>query len=136
MKNKTLRWLMILGTAAIMANVGIQLHLLNMAFNEGQKKFSQTVHIALLQVMQKMYGFNPANLPESSPVKKVSNDYYVVDVNDNIDAHVLEYYLKSEFRSHGIAADFEYGIYDCETDQMVYGNYVQLSGSTKDADEK
>jgi two-component system phosphate regulon sensor histidine kinase PhoR len=117
---------------AILSNFGIQLHLLHMAFSEGQKKFSQTVHIALLEVVRKMYGRDIGNMPETGPVKKVSNDYYVVDVNDHIRADVLEYYLKSELRRFGIEADFEYGIYDCESDQMVYGNYISLD--TKDED--
>lgn len=116
---------------AILSNFGIQLHLLHMAFSEGQKKFSQTVHIALLDVVRKMYGHDVSNMTETGPVKKVSNDYYVVDVNDHIRADVLEYYLKSELRRFGIDADFEYGIYDCETDQMVYGNYISID-STED----
>jgi two-component system, OmpR family, phosphate regulon sensor histidine kinase PhoR len=127
MKNSTLRWLILIGMLAILSNFGIQLHLLHMAFSEGQKKFSQTVHIALLEVVRKMYGHNVGNTAETGPVKKVSNDYYVVDVNDHIRADILEYYLKSELRRFGIDADFEYGIYDCETDRMVYGNYINLS---------
>jgi len=127
MKTNTLRWFLLLGMVIILGNIGIQLYLLQLAFNEGQKKFSQTVHIALLDVVRTMYGHDVGSIPESSPVKKVSNDYYVVDVNDHIHPDVLEFYLKNEFRKVGINTDFEYGIYDCETDRMVYGNYVQFS---------
>jgi two-component system phosphate regulon sensor histidine kinase PhoR len=118
---------------AILSNFGIQLHLLHMAFSEGQKKFSQTVHIALLEVVRKIYGHNTGNTSETGPVKKVSNDYYVVDVNDHIRADVLEYYLKSELRHFGIESDFEYAIYDCETDRMVYGNYINLSNKNNES---
>jgi two-component system phosphate regulon sensor histidine kinase PhoR len=48
----------------------------------------------------------------------------VVDVNSVIDANILEYYLKSEFEKLNIRTDYEYAIYDCHTDQMVYGNYI------------
>lgn len=136
MKNITLRWFIFLGMLAIMSSIGIQLYLLRMAFNEGQKKFSQTVHVALLETLEKIYGQVSANTPETGPIKKISNDYYIVDVNDHIDAKVLEHYLKSTFLSHGIHADFEYGIYDCETDRMVYGNYVSLSGDSKSIGSK
>jgi two-component system, OmpR family, phosphate regulon sensor histidine kinase PhoR len=136
MKNSTLRWLMLLGMIAILSNSGIQLYLLHQAFSEGQKKFSQTVHIALLEVVKKMYGHDIGNAPETGPVKKVSNDYYVVDVNDHIRADVLEYYLKTELRRFGIDADFEYGIYNCETDQMVYGNYISMDKKDIDETEK
>jgi two-component system phosphate regulon sensor histidine kinase PhoR len=78
-----------------------------------------------------MYGHDVGSIPESSPVKKVSNDYFVVDVNDQVNPEVLEFYLKNEFRKVGINTDFEYGIYDCETDQMIYGNYVRFSDNSE-----
>lgn len=118
---------MLTGMVIIISNVVIQIYLLQMVFDENQKKFSQTIQVALFDVMRKMYGYREGSSPESGPVKKVSNDYYVVDVNNDINAEILEYYLKKELRNAGISADFEYGIYDCETDRMVYGNYVRHS---------
>jgi len=114
----------------IIGNVVIQIYLLQMVFSESQKKFSQTIQVALFDVIRKIYGYRESSMPESGPVKKVANDYYVVDVNNNINADVLEHYLRNEFRNAGIATDFEYGIYDCETDRMVYGNYVNYSDAT------
>lgn len=132
MKNSVIRWLIIPGLVAILGNFGLQLHLLRLAYNEQQVKFSQSVQIALLEVMRKMYNVDPGNIPETSPVKKVSNDYYVVDVNNNIDAEVLEHYLIHEFHRFGLHTDFEYAIYDCETDQMVYGDYISIGTGESD----
>lgn len=137
MKIRTLRWLIITGSLTILVNFGIQLYLLHQAFNESQKKFSQTVHIALLEVLKKMYDQNTENMPQANPVRRVSNDYFVVDVNDHIHAPVLEFYLISEFERFGIRSDFEYGIYDCEHDSMVYGSYIRLNdGEKTDSGEK
>ena len=35
-------------------------------------------------------------------------------------------YLKAEFSKRTIDFDFEYGIYDCADEQMVFGNYVAM----------
>jgi two-component system phosphate regulon sensor histidine kinase PhoR len=56
-----------------------------------------------------------------------------VDVNSVLDANVLEYYLKSEFEKLNIRTDYEYAIYDCHTDRMVYGNYISVTGSGEKA---
>ena len=52
-----------------------------------------------------------------------------MDVNTVIDANVLEHYLKNEFDRLNIKTDYEYAIYDCHTDRMVYGNFISATGS-------
>ncbi len=129
MNNRTLRIFILTGTLAILAIIGIQLYLLHEAFNDQQNKFSHSVQIALLEVIQKMYKQDAENLKNYSPVKQVSNNYFIVDVNDHIDANLLEFYLITELNDLGITEDFEYAIYNCETDQMLYGSYVHMSDS-------
>jgi two-component system phosphate regulon sensor histidine kinase PhoR len=50
-------------------------------------------------------------------------------MNSEVDAALLEFLLTSEFQKRNIKADFEYGIYDCSIEKMVYGNYVPLKTS-------
>ncbi len=40
---------------------------------------------------------------------------------------MLESLLKSEFEQRNIGENFEYGIYDCFTDSIVYGEYISLN---------
>ena len=49
-----------------------------------------------------------------------------------IDVNVLDHYLRIEFSQLNIDTDYEYAIYDCHNDQMVYGNYVSVGGKEKD----
>lgn len=39
---------------------------------------------------------------------------------------MLEFLLKNEFEKRNITIDFEYGVYNCETGKMVYGNYISM----------
>lgn len=48
-------------------------------------------------------------------------------LNSNIDPNVLELLIQNEFDKQAIKIDFEYGIYDCVADCMVYGQSVSAS---------
>ena len=49
------------------------------------------------------------------------------NINDVIDANILEDYLIREFETRGINAAFEYAVFDCQSQDMVYGNYCKPS---------
>ena len=127
---------MLLGLAAIAGILIIQLFLLKQAIKQEAVKFDQKARVALLDVAKRLYQDNKLELPELSPVKEVSEDYYVVNVNKEFSASVLEFYLKSELAKFNLITDFEYAIYNCETDGMVYGNYISFNSNEKIAPVK
>ena len=101
------------------------------AFTLEQKKFSQKTHIALLEVVKKLYEGTNHELPAQNPVQKIANDYYIVNIDNDFEPDILEFYLKSEFKKINITTDFEYAMYNCQSDEMVYGNYISLSQKEK-----
>ncbi len=124
---------MLLGLIAIIGIVVIQLHWLKEAFDYEEKKFSEKVHIALLEVVKKLYADQHAQLPLANPIQKISKDYYVVNINNEFNAEILDVYLKNEFEKFNVVTDFEYAIYDCMTDQMVFGNYIKHDNKSDQA---
>lgn len=131
MKINRLNSIIILGLIAIMGIIIAQLLWTKEAFNLEEKKFTQKVHIALLEVAKKLYEGKNHELPANSPINKVSNDYYIVNVDNDFEPEILEYYLKTVFKKFNITTDFEYAMYNCESDEMVYGNYVAISDTSK-----
>ncbi len=116
----------------MVATIGIliaQLLWTKEAFNLEEKKFSQKVHIALLEVARKLYKENDAQIV--NPVNKVANDYYIVNVQNDFEPEILEFYLREEFAKTNIKTDYEYAMYNCESDEMVYGQYVSFSKNKK-----
>jgi two-component system, OmpR family, phosphate regulon sensor histidine kinase PhoR len=81
--------------------------------------------------VERLYEYNNNEFPLKNPINKISNDYYIVNVNNEFDADVLEYCLKSEFERSNLITDFEYAIYNCESDEMVYGNYISFNDKSK-----
>lgn len=127
MKTKKLNIIIVLGLVATIGILIAQLLWTKEAFNLEEKKFSQKTHIALLEVVKKLYEGTNSELPTENPIKKVANDYYIVNVENDFQPEVLEYYLKTEFAKFNITTDFEYAMYNCQSDEMVYGNYISLS---------
>ena len=92
-----------------------------------EAEFERAVNTALFNVAQKIFEINNTPTPVNNPVKQLSTNYFVVMVNNELNVNTLEFLLKAEFDKRNITTDFEYGIYDCTNEKMVYGNYVSLS---------
>jgi two-component system phosphate regulon sensor histidine kinase PhoR len=130
MKTKKFNNIIVLGLIATIGILIAQLLWTKETFNLEEKKFSQKTHVALLEVVKKLYLGTNSELPAENPIKKVSNDYYIVNVENDFEPEVLEYYLKTEFEKYNIATDFEYAMYNCTSDEMVYGNYISMTDKT------
>ncbi|MBE0639851.1 MAG: HAMP domain-containing histidine kinase [Bacteroidales bacterium] len=131
MKRNQIRFIVILGTFAIIGIIIVQTYWLQNAWSIKEKQFNQTVQIALRQVAERMSAYNQTVLPNVNPVNQLSANYFVVNLNSVIDANILEYYLQTEFDKLSITADYEYAIYDCHDDKMVYGDYISAKGDNK-----
>lgn len=127
MKTKNLNIIIVLGLVATIGILIAQLLWTREAFSVEEQKFSQKTHVALLEVVKKLYNSSNSELPVNNPIKKVANDYYIVNVENDFQPDILEYYLKTEFAKFNINTDYEYAMYNCESDEMVYGNYISFS---------
>jgi two-component system phosphate regulon sensor histidine kinase PhoR len=127
MKLTKLNSSILIGLIAIIGILVAQLLWTKEAFSIEEKKFSQRAHVALLEVAKKLYQGTNQELPGKNPVRKISNDYYIVNIDNDFEPEILEFYLISEFKKMNITTDFEYAMYNCQSDEMVYGNYISLS---------
>ncbi|MDI9311252.1 MAG: HAMP domain-containing sensor histidine kinase [Limnohabitans sp.] len=131
MKTTKLNIIIVLGLIATVGILIAQLLWTKEAFSLEEKKFTQKVHIALLEVTKKLYQGSQNSLP-NNPVKKIANDYYVVNIENDFSPDALEFYLKKEFARFSLNTDFEYAMYNCQSDEMVYGDYISITNNTKE----
>jgi two-component system phosphate regulon sensor histidine kinase PhoR len=131
MRKNTIRLVVLLGTISVIGIILIQIYWVRKAFDLKEKQFDQTIQIALRNTAEKLASYGQFSLPNQDLVNQVSTNYYVVNVNNTIDAKALQFYLISEFDNLNIKTDFEYGIYDCSSDKMVYGNYISTNKSSE-----
>jgi two-component system, OmpR family, phosphate regulon sensor histidine kinase PhoR len=91
-----------------------------------EKQFNDRVVIALTDVTEQILSITKDQTDLYDAVKQERPNYFAVTINDTLHPYLLESLLKKEFSRRNIQEDFEYGIYDCFTDSIVYGNYVSF----------
>ncbi len=136
MKNSTIRRIVILGAICIAGITVTQIYWVMRAFDMKEAEFERTINNALNNVAHQIFEINHTPAPAVNPVKQLSTNYFVVMVNSELDASLLETLLKMEFEKRGVIIDFEYGVYDCTSQSMLYGDYVPLKTSKEKTTSK
>ena len=131
MKFSKLNSVILAGLIAIIGVIIMQLFLLNQAYTFEKKESEAKIFYALQDVVEKIHRDNNTLLPSANHVRKVNDSYFIANVNDIFENNILEHYLKNEFAKVKLDLDFEYAIYNCATDEMVYGNYISADGKPK-----
>lgn len=136
MKSTTLRSLVVLAAVSVAGIVITQAYWFKRAFDTQVMEFERSVNAALFNVAQKIYDLNQTPPPATNPVKQVSTNYFVVMVNNELDPPTLEQLLIAEFERRSLKASFEYGVYDCQNEKMVYCDYVAMNDKRTEASAK
>jgi two-component system, OmpR family, phosphate regulon sensor histidine kinase PhoR len=90
------------------------------------KQFSENTHIALNKVLQEITSHNQFPTDTYGSVKQVRTNYFTVDVSEEIHPYYLESLLKHAFYDQNVLQDFQYGIYDCFSDSIVFGKLIKF----------
>lgn len=144
MSNKNLRTVIFLGIASILSILTIQFFWIqkNIDFQEtniaiqnrqdslSQAQFADQVTIALKNVATEIQRINQQPGDLYGNVRQLTSNYFTVELQDTLHPFLLELLLKHEFYDHNIREDFQYGIYDCFSDSIVYGDYIQFEGDS------
>lgn len=126
MARQSIRWILILASICLVGIGFVQWFWLDRAFDMKALQFNQTVKIALTNTAQRLLDYNRNKTKLINPVNQLSDDYFVVRVDDVIDGNLLDIFLAEELARAHLSMDYEYGIYDCATDKMVYGQFVAV----------
>lgn len=124
--------MVILATLCIIGISVTQVYWVRRAFDLKQDALNREINTALFNVAHQIFKINKLQPPDHNPVRQHSTNYFVVTVNSEVDVKLLEFLLKSEFQKRNIRFDFEYGIYNCNSEQMVYGNYIPVETKSKE----
>ncbi len=132
MDNKIIIRVIVLGTIALIGIISMQAYWVTSTWNINETEFNDKVNLSLYNVAKNLAKINEGSLPARDIVKKRTSNYYVVNVNDVIDKENLEYFLQKEFEKNTLNIDFEYAVYDCSSNEMVYGGYCDYNSNDKE----
>ena len=137
MKGKTLKYIIFLAAVSVAGVFLIQFGFLKSSYNFTEKKFKESTSVALKEVVWQLLlaSGNTSSFDSLTPVQIVSGNTYLVNVNTAIDKDLLKMHLIEEFKKHEIYNDFEFAIYNQETEQMDDGILIK-NGEEKPSDYK
>lgn len=142
MNRKTVNTVIILGVISLTLILSIQIIWINKTVQAQKrtieiqqkedslnlKQFSERAHIALRNVLEQI---NTNQYKDSTDlygaVKQIRSNYFSVDIVEELHPYYLENLLTREFYDQNINQDFQYGIYDCFTDSVVFGNLIKYT---------
>ncbi|WP_338870932.1 HAMP domain-containing sensor histidine kinase [Spirosoma sp. SC4-14] len=123
-----LRLLVVLSVLSIIGILTMQAIWVRNAYALRERQFRQSAFIALQDVADEVARLNRFTLNRYA-VTQLSADYFIVNTDAPIDPVTLEGFIQKSLQQHNLITDYEYGIYNCETDRMVYGAYVSTGGT-------
>ena len=126
MKSRSIRFVVLFGSLVVVGLLAIQIYWVKNALDLKDREFNSNVQMALMKVVNQVTNFGGDTTQIVEPIKQLPDNMYVVTINEKITPTILETLLKRQFEMHHLDMDFEYGIYDCNTNNVVYGNYINF----------
>ncbi|RIV26762.1 sensor histidine kinase [Fibrisoma montanum] len=132
MSRRLIRLLVALSVLSIIGILCVQAVWVRNAYALRERQFRQSAFIALQDVADEVARLNRFTLNRYA-VTQLSPDYFIVNTDAPIDPVTLESLIQNSLQQHKLITDFEYGIYNCESDRMLYGAYVSTSAAGQPA---
>jgi two-component system, OmpR family, phosphate regulon sensor histidine kinase PhoR len=123
----TIRIIIVLASLVLIGLVTTQIFWVSKAYKLEQKQFDHDVTAALKNVGKEILIHSKDSSVLADPINKVTENYFQVAINDTLNPFYLESLLKSEFKKQELNIDFEYGIYDCFSDSVVFKKAIMLA---------
>ena len=121
MRQYIINRVILLGVVAILGIVGMQSYWVATTWNLNDSEFRQKAQLALYGVARQLAAANNSDLPSQDIVRQRSSNYFIVNIESEIDALHLEELMQKELVRLSLDVPFEYAIFDCTSDRMAYG---------------
>jgi two-component system, OmpR family, phosphate regulon sensor histidine kinase PhoR len=134
MTSATIRRVIVLGAFAILSLITVQTYWVLRTWDLQEREFHRKVTQALLETandLKRLHGFK---LPTQNLIDQLSSNYYVVNINNMFDPGTVEIYLQRNFEKQALSDDFQYGVFDCSSNQMVMGKMIKYSNEVQKKD--
>lgn len=130
MNRTAIRWIIIAASILLLGLVAIQVIWVKKAYDIEQRQFTYSVTESLKDVVRQIQQNSSDSIPIYDPVEQPSPNYFRVRIHDTLHPFYLESLLKNAFKQNEINIAFEYSIYDCFNDSVVYQDTVFLESAS------
>jgi two-component system phosphate regulon sensor histidine kinase PhoR len=135
MTNTIVRRVIVLGAISMLSLLAVQTYWVLRTWDLQEQEFNRKVTQALMDAASELAQATPFELPPQDLIDQPYSNYYVVNVDQDFDPNTLEFFLKKSFGAQGLHEDFQYGVFDCSSKQMVTGKTIKykIAGDTENA---
>jgi two-component system phosphate regulon sensor histidine kinase PhoR len=142
--NKRIRTVIFFGIISILSVLTIQIFWIqkNLDFQKtnteiqnrqdslNSAQFDDNVINSLKNVADEITLLNQSGVNLYGNVQQRTSNYFTVEMQDTVHPFLLERLLKWEFDEKNLQEDFQFGIYDCWSDSIKYGNYMKFESDS------
>ncbi len=124
MKRDTLRVIIILAVLLLIGLVSTQIFWVRKAYQLQVRQIDYDITMSLKNVARQILIHNKDSAEIYDPVEQVSEKVFRVRIQESIDPDYLQSLLSFEFQNEEINLAYEYSIYDCFNDSVVFSRSV------------
>ena len=125
MRSTIIRRVIVLGAISILSLLAVQTYWVLRTWDLQEREFNRKVIQALQDAANDLSRVGQFVLPDANLIEQVYSNYYVVNVKNHFDAPTLEFFLQKAFENQGMREDFQYGVFDCTSNEMVTGRMIK-----------
>ena len=120
MHKKTIQIIIVLGIVALLLLIAVQFFWAKNTIALEEKQFNHKVKIALSNAGYKLRLIQHQTISSIHPVKQITPNQFIVEIQDIIDPIAVDSILHKEFVELEMDLPYKIAIYDCFTDSVVY----------------
>ncbi len=135
MSRGTIRIIIFLAAALFIGLVTTQIFWVKKAYEITQNQIQHEIELALVNVVQDIKEHTEDSTFLVDPVTMVSPNFFRVQINEELQPFYLESMLQTEFLNREINYKFQYSIYNCFNDSVVYTKAVGTSTNKPNSGE-
>lgn len=129
MKSSTLRLIVVLTLLAAGGIIATQVFWVRRAAALQERAFDLAARAALRGVVLDVYGHQEMQAPVYQPVERLQPGNFVLPTGGFVDKDVVQHFLVSRFTAENLGTDFEYALFDCSSDSLLYRGYYHMPGT-------
>jgi len=134
MSRSTIRFIIALAAALFIGLVSTQIFWVKKAYEITNLQIQHEIQLALISVVHDIQKHSGDSTFLVDPVKMVSPNFYRVQINEELQPFYLESLLKTELLNRELNFEFQYSIYNCFNDSVVFSKVVSNEGGVKVGD--
>ncbi|NQV53541.1 MAG: HAMP domain-containing histidine kinase [Flavobacteriales bacterium] len=124
MSRSTIRIIIVLATVLFIGLVSTQIFWVKKAYEITQRQLEHEIELALIDVVKDIQRHSGDSTFLVDPVKLVSPHFFRVQINEELQPFYLESMLMTEFLNRELNFQFQYSIYNCFNDSVVFTQSV------------